>query len=506
MKLTRMELSLLRLTDGIASTADIDRLRKHFDADTIDSWRGLSRWIAVGVTDPVLVTGDFRNISSRSQASTTSQIDVSEKVMERLGLLADHKALDGNTVRSALMDHSVPDLSENIMSKILAVEPGIDDINQNLESEELESQVDHKDSRALVKGETDDSNGVTPSQEMSDLSAEDWSFNSLLLNALLDPNSDSVDVADSVERSILSPQMTEDLLQEVLNEELESSDESSTLNALLIEGLEAELNRAEESIESPLQEQDEVSSNSLMDFEDEIPSPVIAQREVPPDVQTLLYTDDVMVVEFTEEEEFSALHSRTQPQDFEEDSDEELCSVDEAFVSEAMLIEQETGWFSLKDTLLIGGDTNLDIWNAVSKKVSRPPLRLLKDDTGIEVVDKVPVSTKSESNSLQQTNSSVEFLNSKSIDADSTISKVSVTVLGSFLTLAAAWMIIVLPSLLTQTTSTINTPKRIVTFEVAEVNQLEVEDLEVAEDMNVQILQGDGNAPTIIFLDEMEAL
>ena len=100
----------------------------------------------------------------------------------------------------------------------------------------------------------------------------------------------------------------------------------------------------------------------------------------------------------------------------------------------------------------------------------------------------------------------VEFLSSKSIDADSTISKVSITVLGSFLAVAAAWIIIVLPSLLTQTTSTINTPMRIVTFEVAEVNQLEVEDLEVGEDMNVQILQGDANAPTIIFLDDMEPL
>ena len=504
MKLTRLELSLLRLTDGIASTADIDRLRKHFDADTVDSWGELSRWIATGVTDPLL-NGDGKNTSGR-QLSTTSQIDVSEKVMERLGLLADHKALDGNIVRSALMDHFVPDVSENIMSKILAVEPGIDGFNQEFEYEELESQADHKDSRAFVKGETDDSNGVTPSQEMSDLSVGDWSFNSLFLDALLDPNPESVDIADSVEKNILSLQMSEDLLQEVLNEELESSDESSTLNALLIEGLEAELNHSEESIETPLQEKEAVSSSSLMDFEDEIPSPVIAQREVPPEVRTLAYTEDVMVVEFTEEEEFLAVHSRVQQQDFEEDSDEELCSVDEAFVSEAMLVEQEVDWASLKDTLLIGGDTNLNIWSAISKKVSRPPLRLLKDDTEIEVVDKVPVSTKTDANSVQQNNSSVEFLNSKSIDADSTISKVSVTVLGSFLTLAAAWMIIVLPSLLTQTTSTINTPKRIVTFEVAEVNQLEVEDLEVGEDMNVQILQGDGNAPTIIFLDEMEAL
>jgi hypothetical protein len=72
--------------------------------------------------------------------------------------------------------------------------------------------------------------------------------------------------------------------------------------------------------------------------------------------------------------------------------------------------------------------------------------------------------------------------------------------------LAAAWMIIVLPSLLQQNTSSINTPKPTVTFELAEVNHLEVEDLEVAENMNVQILQGDENAPTIIFIDDMETL
>jgi len=485
-----MELSLLRLTDGIASAADIDRLRQHFDTETLDSWRELSRWISVGVTDPLLGVGEFRSASSGGLSLTSSKIDVSEQVMERLGLLADHKALDGNIVRSALMDHSVPDVSGDIMSKILQGDTKNHDVHQGFES--------HVEEVKEVKE-------VKEVEDVDDVSAEDWSFNSLLRNALLDPDPALMNIADSVERSILSPQLNEDILQEVLDEELNSSDESNSLNALLIEGLEDELNTPEEVVESSLQDE-AVSGSSLMDFEDEIPSPVIAQREVPPDVQTLVYTDDVMVVEFTEEEEFSALHSTVQQQEFEEDSDEELCSVDEAFVSEAMLVEQEADWFPLTDTLLIGGDTNLDIWSAVSKKVSRPPLRLLKDDTGIEVVDKVPVSTKSESNSLQQNNSSVEFLNSKSIDADSTISKVSVTVLGSFLTLAAAWMIIVLPSLLTQTTSTINTPKRIVTFEVAEVNQLEVEDLEVGEDMNVQILQGDGNAPTIIFLDEMEAL
>ena len=101
MKLTRLKLSLLRLTDGIASTADIDRLLKHFDTEVLDSWRELSGWIADGVSDPMLGSGD--NLSS-----VLSKIDVSEQVMEQLGLLREHKALDGNVLRSALMDSVVP--------------------------------------------------------------------------------------------------------------------------------------------------------------------------------------------------------------------------------------------------------------------------------------------------------------------------------------------------------------------------------------------------------------
>ena len=64
---------------------------------------------------------------------------------------------------------------------------------------------------------------------------------------------------------------------------------------------------------------------------------------------------------------------------------------------------------------------------------------------------------------------------------------------GRFLPLRLPGSLLYCQDLLTQTTSTINTPMRIVTFEVAEVNH-EVEDLEVGEDMNVQILQGDANA------------
>jgi hypothetical protein len=501
MKLTRLKLSLLRLTDGIASTADIDRLLKHFDTEVLDSWRELSGWIADGVSDPMLGSGDNHGDNhGDNRSSVLSKIDVSEQVMEQLGLLREHKALDGKVLRSALMDSVLPDVSDRVMFQILGGNTGIEDVAQGTDEPSKNVDIHHGlDQNGIIQ------HGLTGT-EMEDLSSEEWSLSNLLRTALSDPEPDLESIADLVGNVILSSQITDDVLEEVLKEELDAFSESSSFDALLLEGLEDELNPPEQSLESVAESMDDVSGGSLMDCEDEILSPFISHPEVQTHVGALKYTDDNMVVEFTEEEEFSSVHYATQQQDFEEDSDEELCSVAEAFVSESMLADQEIGWTSLRKSLLKGGEKDLNIWNAISKKVSRPPLRLLKDATDIEVVDKVPVSTKEEVKNFHQNNASVEFLNSKSIDADSTISKVSVTVLGSFLTLAAAWMIIVLPSLLTQTTSTINTPKRIVTFEVAEVNQLEVEDLEVGEDMSVQILQGDGNAPTIIFLDEMEEL
>ena len=210
---------------------------------------------------------------------------------------------------------------------------------------------------------------------------------------------------------------------------------------------------------------------------------------------------------FTEEEEFTLHIAEPTHQILEEDSDDEVCQVEEGFVTAEMLAEQDGILRELPSILLAGGETDIDVWSGIVNEVNQPPLRLLREDADVEVVNKVPTSIiEDDFFTPMESAANVEFLSSKSIDADSTISKVSITVLGSFLAVAAAWVIIVLPSLLTQTTSTINTPKRIVTFEVAEVNQLEVEDLEVGDDMNVQILQGDANAPTIIFLDDMEPL
>ena len=42
MQISRLELSLLRLSDGIASRADLERLSQHFDEQQLDAWRQVS--------------------------------------------------------------------------------------------------------------------------------------------------------------------------------------------------------------------------------------------------------------------------------------------------------------------------------------------------------------------------------------------------------------------------------------------------------------------------------
>ena len=432
MQISRLELSLLRLSDGIASKADMERLSQHLDEQQLNAWRQV----------PGLVSRCIRE-------STDDPIDVSESVMQ--SLLAESReagntltALNKDALMNVLTDSHIPDLSEQILSRL-----GINDVD---------------DAEEVSGGEA--------------IPEDDWSYNGILNAMLTDGSLEQTALTDSI--------MTRLGLDDATGSEGVDSDRA------LLKAIESELNHASES----------VSTSSSMSFEHEIPSPVVAQKD-----RAAEDSDHSMIIEFTEEEEFLQDIVDTAATRLEEDSDDEVCEVEDGFVTEDMLLEQEKDLEPLQGLLLNGALSDIDVWSAIVNEVTRPPLRLLREDTDVEVVDKVP-SSSDEEEFFTQTESAanVEFLSSKSIDADSTISKVSITVLGSFLAVAAAWIIIVLPSLLTQTTSTINTPKRIVTFEVAEVNQLEVEDLEVGEDMNVQILQGDSNAPTIIFLDDMEPL
>ena len=103
-----------------------------------------------------------------------------------------------------------------------------------------------------------------------------------------------------------------------------------------------------------------------------------------------------------------------------------------------------------------------------------------------------------EENPFDTENQAVEFISTKTIDVDTTISKFSLWTLGSLMTAAAAWLMIIFVG---QSNSENQEERVIEAFEGAEVNSLEVEELEVAENMEVQIFQAGEDAPTIIFID-----
>lgn len=458
MQISRLELSLLRLSDGIASKADLDRLSQHFDEEQLHAWRQVS------------------GVVSRSIRTQIDSIDVSESVMQSLQTEegAALTSFDRALFRRAISDNHIPDLSERVLSRLSVTERDLADVLNQEES-------------SLDPTETTDSTNAMP--------VDDWSYNELLSSVLTDQSIDLDSLTDSIMSNLTSDVRTDQ------NEAQDNDnvDEGFFADRTLMKALESELNRApdtEDSIE-PI-----ASTSSSMSFEHEIPSPVVAQKGLVTDSH-----DHNVLVEFTEEEEFEQQNVVTGLKRIEEDSDDEVCLVEEGFVTEEMLADQDKEMEQLQSILLTGAAKDLDVWAAIVNEVTQPPLRLLPEASDVGAIDKeASFIDEEEFFTPMESATNVEFLSSNSIDADSTISKVSITVLGSFLAVAAAWVIIVLPSLLTQTTSTINTPKRLVTFEVAEVNSLEVEDLEVGEDMNVQILQGDANAPTIIFLDDMEPL
>ena len=214
----------------------------------------------------------------------------------------------------------------------------------------------------------------------------------------------------------------------------------------------------------------------------------------------------------------------------EEDSNEEFCSVDadisahlinqilseESTVSENMLSEQDPIQHTLQQYLM-DNDVVLDIWTTISPKLQRPPLRVVRETT-VEVVEKIPVPEKRNPHIHQDTQvlrsisgkkshsaSDISVVSPKSIDGDAIVSTISMTLLGGFLAIAAAWLIFVLPNQLQNSEGLITSrpKKEVVAFEVTNDNHLQVEELEVASNRSVQILQGDENAPTIIFIEEL---
>jgi hypothetical protein len=387
---------MLRLSDGIASPADIERLKAIHTEEEIAGWGSISSFV-------------------RDTLKADDDIDIADRVLQTL-------------IDEALIEPSVS-IKDILLPPDNLLE--VDVIANVFEGCDLELP-DHPDT-IIVEG---------------------------IRDALIDPIPIDLTLnASKIMGAISETPTSNDLIQEFFAEQ--------TVNTVLDE--EDSLIPEVEIVTG--QHLKVVSSEKIVEFTEEIPLPIENIKEI------------------------NAGY-------LEEDSDE-ICTVDESqFVSEDDFNKQELLFTefrsSVMDSLKDPNDEELSIWSAISSQVSDPPLRLLRDDEQGE-----PTEAPEVNQAVSPTN--VEFLNSKSIDGDSTISQISITVLGSFLAIAAAWLVIVLPSQVIRTSGQINTPKRsIVTFEVAEINELQVENLEVGDNVNVQILQGELNAPTIIFIDEME--
>ena len=178
---------------------------------------------------------------------------------------------------------------------------------------------------------------------------------------------------------------------------------------------------------------------------------------------------------------------------FEDDSDEEVLTLTSPdFITKSVLEEQSIRFPFKLDVMLSDENVELDIWSSISSKIVNPPLRLVRESS--EKFDNLVEFQDDDETGSQ----AVEFISTKTIDVDSTISKVSLWTLGSLMAVAAAWLIMILPE---QAHIVVGQERVIEAFEVAEVNSLEVEELEVADNMEVQIFQGGEGAPTIIFID-----
>ena len=223
--------------------------------------------------------------------------------------------------------------------------------------------------------------------------------------------------------------------------------------------------------------------------------------------ETEIVSKDRSLIDLAEEKPFVPVLERIEVSElelhFEDDSDEEILTMTSPYVITEAVLEEQAIRFSLQLSSILNDETELelDIWSSISSKIIAPPLRLVRDSArdSMDSFEENSISADLfEDNPFETENQAVEFISTKTIDVDSTISKVSLWTLGGLIAAAAVWLLLVLPGQSVESTSD---ERLIEAFEVAQVNSLEVEELEVAKDMEVQIFQASEDAPTIIFID-----
>ena len=436
MKLTRQEIWCLRVADGIATTSDEQRL---IDAGIDpDEWRNLSTQIA-----EALHSGE--------------PVDFTTSVAQKLQIPVFHFG-------EYLRDPEAVSITETVM-----------------ESLDAPARSKAPMYRPPVS--------VPPSATDVDLA-----------DALMDPNPPSL--VDSIMGAILKEVDLEPVLEmeeaeidsvaplDLVSVELDSTEaEEYSVDDMdvLAEILANDIREAEQAIATAEEEflNDTEPFSEDLSYEEVLDYPSQPEISVEMDLETADL--ELEVLSLTDEIEYNNAEDL---QPLEDDSDEEVLDLERPIVVTEELLDiqsREMGgdWVSaLRDEEAIP-----DLWSNIEHSIQQPPLRLIRSQEEAEM----------EMESAEEA-ATVEFLSPKIIDADSTISKVSMALLGSLLAAAAALFIFMLPQ---DNVTLPDSEEPLVAFELASVNELDVEELDAGDNVSVQIFQTDENAPTIIFIEEM---
>ena len=527
-KLTRTDLCCLRVADGIATSADYKRLENL--GIHVQSWQQLSWVLKTALTD---VNGTIPDVATNvlDQIDPISNVELSTGQNQGSD---EYSFTDLTATQIHELEHwELEHLKGNISLKELLTDPSpvaLEDTIMACLLDERSDNILHSDATVDTQDEKDEKDAPNNIVSIPNLLAStnhpemiDSNSGTLgdIASFLRDPN--PPDLSDLIMENILTQAKD---IQNADNEEevflLENPEEMMDLSPIkdietksekvdLVDdrSWENDLNEVLEELMAENLEEIFNNSDPLQDFENALKLKRQKLEEAPEKDVVELHVDHQTDMDGHDVWMNRGLSLKNQD-DLDEDSNEDFCTIEDIGIMEDPilvtedLLSNQVNFSEVLKSALLDQEVHLNIWDSISHRVNTfPPLRLLEDDN-IEVVEKIPTQDvhRNFDDSENQDDSNVEFIQSTIIDADSTISRISMGVFGGFLALVASWLVLVLPEQLLFQTEYQNR-QRPEAFEVAQVNILEVEELEVAENMSVHFFQSDDDAPTIIFIEDL---
>jgi hypothetical protein len=467
MKLTRQEIWCLRVADGVSTSSDEDRLRKV--GINPDDWRDISKQIGAALRSDedidlcaplskqldwnIMSIGEFlrdsKVVSLVDEVMSNLEVDV--KVPERITMPTSVAPKPLNLdLMSALTDPTPPDIADSIMASIL------DENYSPMDQETVLDESEHLD-------EIDTVANIFATDLESEVDNNTDSDDDLLINA------ESVHFDDEESQEEVDYSLVEETHAE--EDEFVAVDDIEDLDNLV--DLESVAGQKVHLVPKNQIVLEKISSDSSSE---EHNTNIVQEDEQEAEIEN--------VTAVLEEEHIE----NVEPINVADNDRKLVASVpDENELSELLANQEAVLGDSLANALRYDGEV-VDLWGDVQHALQKPPLRLVRANDVSENVEE-----------LDNDAASVEFFSTKTIDADSTISKLSLTILGGLMAAAAAVMLFVLPK---ESIEKEIEQKTLVAFELAEVNELEVEELETADNVSVQIFQTEENGPTIIFIDD----